>query len=161
MSPTRAAGLPPISTVGQPGGMIGVGGCTAGGGNEHACMFPTVAAGSPPMSTVGTPGGMRTPGCPVMSPTLAAGGMVRSSVDLDDGTLDGEDTAGGHLGLGLAGDLDLGAFRLQFGLRRHGHLLALELQRPGAGVDRDAVLRLDVDGLAAGDLDVLRLLVEL
>ena len=56
MSPTRAAGIPPISTVGQPGGTIADGGCTAGGGNEQTCGVPTVAAGIPPMSTVGHAG---------------------------------------------------------------------------------------------------------
>ena len=61
-SPTRAAGLPPISTVGQPGGTIGVGGCGGGGGKEQACRVPTVAAGCPPISTVGTPGPLTTPG---------------------------------------------------------------------------------------------------
>lgn len=76
MSPIRAAGMPPMSTVGQPGGAIGVGGCTAGGGNEQMCGVVTVAAGSPAMSTVGTPGGPMTPGCPVGSPTRAAGGTV-------------------------------------------------------------------------------------
>jgi len=76
MSPTRAAGMPPISTVGQPGGTIADGGCTAGGGNEQMCGVVTVAAGSPAMSTVGTPGGPMTPGCPVGSPTRAAGGTV-------------------------------------------------------------------------------------
>src|SRR5438270_781744 len=74
-SPIRAAGIPPISTVGQPGGAIVLGGWTAGGGNEKMCGVPTVAAGTPPISTVGTPGGPITPGCPVGSPTRAAGGM--------------------------------------------------------------------------------------
>ena len=74
-SPIRAAGMPPISTVGQPGGTIGVGGCTAGGGNEQVCGVPTVAAGIPAISTVGTPGRPDHPGCPVGSPTRAAGGM--------------------------------------------------------------------------------------
>ena len=68
--------MPPISTVGQPGGANALGGCTAGGGKEQMCGVPTVAAGIPPISTVGTPGGPMTPGCPVGSPTLAAGGMV-------------------------------------------------------------------------------------
>src|SRR5205807_1021705 len=77
-SPTRAAGIPPISTVGQPGGTIGEGGCTTGGGNEQACRLPTVAAGTPPISTVGTPGPLMVPGCPVGSPTRAAGGMCVS-----------------------------------------------------------------------------------
>ncbi len=76
MSPIRAAGMPPISTVGQHGGMIAVGGCTAGGGKLQMCGVPTVAAGIPAMSTVGTPGGPITPGWPVGSPTLAAGGIA-------------------------------------------------------------------------------------
>jgi len=62
MSPIRAAGSPPISTVVEPGGAITLGGCTAGGGNEQICGVDTVAAGMPPMSTVGTPGGPITPG---------------------------------------------------------------------------------------------------
>jgi hypothetical protein len=72
--------MPPMSTVRQPGGAIVDGGWTAGGGNEQMCGVPTVAAGMPPMSTVGTPGGPMTPGCPVGSPTLAAGGtsLLRS-----------------------------------------------------------------------------------
>jgi len=61
-SPIRAAGWPPMSTVGQPGGAIGVGGCGGGGGNEHAWRVPTVAAGMPPMRTVGTPGPLIAPG---------------------------------------------------------------------------------------------------
>jgi hypothetical protein len=51
MSPIRAAGITPISTVGQPGG-----------GNEQMCGVPTVAAGMPAINTVGTPGGAMTPG---------------------------------------------------------------------------------------------------
>ena len=39
--------MPPISTVGQPGGTIGVGGCTAGGGNEQMCGVPTVGGRHP------------------------------------------------------------------------------------------------------------------
>jgi hypothetical protein len=79
MSPIRAAGIPPISTVGQPGGAMAVGGCTAGGGNEQMCGVPTVAAGIPAISTVGTPGGPITPGWPVGSPTRAAGGIPFTS----------------------------------------------------------------------------------
>ena len=37
MSPIRAAGKPPISTVASTGGAITDGGCTAGGGNEQMC----------------------------------------------------------------------------------------------------------------------------
>src|SRR4051794_9673108 len=69
VSPIRAAGCPPTSTVVLPGGTSGVGGCGVGGGNEHVCTVPTVAAGAPPISTVGTPGPDTTPGCPVASPT--------------------------------------------------------------------------------------------
>src|SRR5262245_3798156 len=75
MSPIRIAGSPPMRTVGQPGGIIVDGGCTAGGGNEQMCGVLTTAAGCPAISTVGTPGGPMTPGCPVGSPTLAAGGI--------------------------------------------------------------------------------------
>ncbi|WP_228266751.1 hypothetical protein [Ornithinimicrobium ciconiae] len=45
----------------------------------------TVAAGKPPISTVGTPGGPMTPGCPVGSLTLAAGGMVAISSGMSCG----------------------------------------------------------------------------
>jgi hypothetical protein len=51
-----------MSTVGQPGGAITDGGCTAGGGKEQMCGVDTVAAGIPPINTVGTPGGAMTPG---------------------------------------------------------------------------------------------------
>lgn len=54
-SPTRAAGRPPMSTVGLPGGS------TALGGPTQVATPPTTAAGRPPISTVGTPGGMRGP----------------------------------------------------------------------------------------------------
>lgn len=75
-SPIRAAGCPPIRTVGHPGGMIGVGGCGGVPGNEQACSVPTVAAGIPLMMTVGTPGPVSTPGWAVGSPTRAAGGIT-------------------------------------------------------------------------------------
>jgi hypothetical protein len=81
MSPIRAAGIPAMSTVGHPGGVITLGGWTAGGGKEQMCGVLTVAAGIPPISTVGTPGGPITPGCPVGSPTRAAGGIAASSVN--------------------------------------------------------------------------------
>jgi hypothetical protein len=51
-----------MSTVGQPGGRIGVGGCGGVEGIEHACMSPTTAAGFPPMSTVAAPGPEMSPG---------------------------------------------------------------------------------------------------
>lgn len=63
---------------------MGEGGCGGGGGNEQACIVPTVAAGIPPIITVGTPGPVMLPGCPVGSPTLAAGGMACFlSIDLN------------------------------------------------------------------------------
>ena len=62
MSPTRAAGMPPINTVGHPGGTTALGGCGTTPGNEQMWGVPTVAAGLPPMSTVNTPGGPITPG---------------------------------------------------------------------------------------------------
>ena len=43
------------------------------------CGVVAVAAGIPAISTVGTPGGPMTPGCPVGSPTRAAGGIVPTS----------------------------------------------------------------------------------
>src|SRR5205085_9817888 len=123
MSPTRAAGRPPIRTVGQPGGTIAVGGCTAGGGKEQICAVPTVAAGCPAISTVGTPGGPRTPGCPVGSPTLAAGGIpVTSSVDPYDSAGNRRRDPALELGLRRALERDARAGGL--------HLTA-------AGVDRD------------------------
>jgi hypothetical protein len=81
-SPTRAAGFPPMSTVGEPGGM------TVLGGPVQVAMLPTVAAGTPPISTVGTPGGNNGPptwgtvpvtaGQACWSPTLAAGWAIAS-----------------------------------------------------------------------------------
>ena len=78
MSPMRAAGRPPISTVVQPGGAIGVTPCgPAGGGIVQRVGLPTTAAGMPPMRTVGHAGRQRSrPGCPVGSPTRAAGGIA-------------------------------------------------------------------------------------
>jgi hypothetical protein len=46
-SDMRAAGSPPISTVGAPGGMIGIG---APMQMAHVCMSVTRAAGSPGMT---------------------------------------------------------------------------------------------------------------
>jgi hypothetical protein len=49
ISPMHAAGIPPISTVGQPGGRIGPPTCgigtTAGVCIGHVCISPTLAAG--------------------------------------------------------------------------------------------------------------------
>ena len=59
MSPIRAAGMFPISTVMPPGGMIGPPTCGTGGTAGvcigQVCMSPTRAAGLPPISTVGNP----------------------------------------------------------------------------------------------------------
>ena len=41
----------------------------------QTCRSPAAAAGAPAMSTLGTPGPAITPGCAVLSFTLAAGGM--------------------------------------------------------------------------------------
>src|SRR5262245_15543742 len=77
MSPIRAAGRPPISTVIDPGGTIGATPCgPAGGGIVQSVGLPTTAAGMPPISTVGTPGGRTEPGWRVGWPTRAAGGTV-------------------------------------------------------------------------------------
>lgn len=82
VSPSRAAGLPPMSTVADPLIMVS-------GGPIQVHIFPTVAAGSPPMNTVGVPGGkMGPPTCGMggvpgvcighvcISPTRAAGGIT-------------------------------------------------------------------------------------
>jgi hypothetical protein len=46
MSPTRAAGIPPMRTVGAPGGMIGPPTCGLGPSDiGQVCMSPTRAAG--------------------------------------------------------------------------------------------------------------------
>jgi hypothetical protein len=79
ISPTRKAGLPPMNTVTLPIGK-GVGGCGVGT-NEQACKSPTTAAGIPPIVTVGTPGPVIAPGCPVISPTLAALAIRFRNVD--------------------------------------------------------------------------------
>ena len=53
---------PPMSTVGQPGA-IGVGGCTAGGGNEQVCRSPTDGGRQPADQHGGHAGPVSTPGC--------------------------------------------------------------------------------------------------
>src|SRR5690348_7510026 len=120
MSPIRAAGMPPMSTVGLPGGTMADGGCTAGGGNEQMCGVPTVAAGIPAISTVGTPGGPITPGCPVGSPTLAIGGIASPrpplAIDLHQ--------AGGDRAHAAAVDR-----RLRVALQRGGHALQAQVRR--------------------------------
>jgi hypothetical protein len=45
VTPTLAAGMPPIRTVGQPGGRIGPLTCGGGVTIGHVCMSPTLAAG--------------------------------------------------------------------------------------------------------------------
>src|SRR4051812_48132171 len=96
-SPILAAGRPPISTVVEPPTIV-LGGCgPPGGGMLHTCGVPRVAAGSPLTSTVGTPGGPTTPGCPVGSPTRAAGGMATPSVDPDRGALHRDRAGGGEV----------------------------------------------------------------
>ena len=49
VSPIRAAGRPPISTVAEPFTMVS-------GGPTQTAMSEATAAGMPPISTVGTPG---------------------------------------------------------------------------------------------------------
>ena len=76
-SVTRAAGLPPISTVAEPLMIV-----------SAPQLSPSVEAGLPPMSTVGVPGGMSGTGAPgvavltMLSVTRAAGNTASSSVDL-------------------------------------------------------------------------------
>src|SRR5262245_45313540 len=83
----RSADRPAMSTVVLPLGK-GAGGCgPAVGGIMQTCVSPTIAAGSFTMSTVGAPGPAMTPGCPVLSPKRAAGGMVNPLVDRDRGAL--------------------------------------------------------------------------
>src|SRR6185437_10435863 len=62
-SPSRAAGWPPISTVGEPMTMLS-------GGPTHTAMSPKRAAGKPPISTVGAPGAEIGP------PTCGTGPVV-------------------------------------------------------------------------------------
>jgi len=54
LSPTLAAGFPPINTVDEPVIIVS-------GGPLHVHMSPNVAAGKPPMSTVTAPGGKTGP----------------------------------------------------------------------------------------------------
>jgi len=87
ISPTRAAGMLPIKTVGLPIVMgpptCGVGGSGGGGGglaNGQVCISPIRAAGIPPIKTVGNPTVM-TPPWAVGSPILAAGIGMNSLLD--------------------------------------------------------------------------------
>ena len=82
--------------------------------------MPTVAAGLPPMSTVGTPGGPMAPGCPVGSPTRAAGGTIwLPSIDLDRRAGDDVGPTGFELGGRVGRDLDRGALEGQGRLGVH------------------------------------------
>ena len=76
MSPTLAAGIPPIRTVGLPGGITGPPTCGGGGvpglTMGQVCMSPTRAAGIPPIRTVGHPIEIVPPWL-VRSPCRAAG----------------------------------------------------------------------------------------
>ncbi|GGC29124.1 hypothetical protein GCM10011504_04140 [Siccirubricoccus deserti] len=101
MSPTRAAGMPPISTVIDPSKTIPGPPGTQAARVQGAVVLVTVAAGWPPISTVGTPtmiasgiGGCGTgvgtgaggwigawqcgASCRTMSPNRAAGGILGS-----------------------------------------------------------------------------------
>src|SRR5687767_1826074 len=171
-SPIRAAGRPLMSTVALPF-TSGVGGCgPAGGGNEHTWLSPSTAAGIPPIRTSATPGPAITPGWPVGSPTLAAGGTVSpSSVQLDRQTGDVARPGGLHADR-RALQFDLQAFdrnlrRLQLQLRcrldrnRLRRVIQLDGQRAGAvrqldleRIDRDLLLR------ARRDRDRLQRVVE-
>ena len=85
LSPIRAAGRPPTSTVAEPFTM-------ASGGPAQVAESPMTAAGCPPISTVATPGPVTGPptcglgpagvgscmGQVCMSPTRAAGSMAVS-----------------------------------------------------------------------------------
>lgn len=62
VSPSRAAGMPPISTVADPLTIVS-------GGPTHVHIPVAVAAGRPPIKTVGTPGGNIGP------PTCGIGGV--------------------------------------------------------------------------------------
>src|SRR6185369_8412566 len=85
VSPTRAAGIPPISTVAEPLMMA-----------SAPPPSPRRAAGTPPISTVAAPGGIIGIGAPwvavltIMSVTRAAGNIcaLSTSVDLHHAALD-------------------------------------------------------------------------
>src|SRR6185312_8279867 len=81
LSPMRAAGRPPINTLGAPMTMVS-------GGPTQVTMLLTRAAGKPPINTVGAPGATIGPptcgttpvtiGHTCMSVRRAAGGMANS-----------------------------------------------------------------------------------
>src|SRR4051794_24372165 len=100
MSPTRAAGRPPINTVIEPSDTMPGPAGTQPASMQGAVVLVTVAAGWPPIRTVGTPlmmasgiGGCGTgvgtgaagcmgawqcgPSCNTWSPIRAAGGIAR------------------------------------------------------------------------------------
>src|SRR5262245_43362696 len=145
LSPSRAAGMPPMSTVPLPL-------TTRSGGPAQVSMSPSLSAGMPPISTVGPPGGNAGPptcgpagvtiGHTCMSLTRAAGGIVGqpSSVDHHDRPFEGQGAAAGYLDLGAA----LGGQR---GLGFHLHLQGLGLE---------VGLRFQLHGLLGGfDLDAV------
>ena len=78
ISPTRSKGLPLTITLELPavkGVVVGCG--VAGVGTiAHTCISPTTAAGIPPIITLLIPGPITVPPCAVLSPTLAAGGII-------------------------------------------------------------------------------------
>ena len=65
VSPTLAAGCPPMSTVALPGPLIAEIPCS---GAPQVCGVPTVAAGWPPIRTEDRPGPLIAPPWPVGSP---------------------------------------------------------------------------------------------
>jgi len=90
LSLVRQAGIPPISTVTEPGGMVtpgpwGVPGPAGGGAFTmgQVCVSPTRQAGFPPISTVGHPGPIMGGPCTVDAVTVVAGNdmAVREGVE--------------------------------------------------------------------------------
>jgi hypothetical protein len=78
MSPTRSNGRPPTNTEELPAvNGVAVGCGVAGVGTmAQTCISPTTAAGMPPIITLETPGPVTEPPCAVLSPTLAANGIL-------------------------------------------------------------------------------------
>src|SRR6187401_2595415 len=78
ISPTRSKGLSPTITLELPavnGVVVGCG--EAGVGTiAQTCISPTTAAGIPPIITLLIPGPIIDPPCAVLSPTLAACGIL-------------------------------------------------------------------------------------
>ena len=80
LSLVRQAGIPPTSTVTEPGGMVmpgpwGVPGPAGGGALTmgHVCVSPTRQAGLPPMRTVGHPAPRMGGPCTVDAVMVVAG----------------------------------------------------------------------------------------